>query len=374
MSRRESVMKYCPECKKEYDDGVGFCPECGAVLEQTQTPEPSVSTPPEVVISRSVSAPKPKKEEKAEKEKSGSKKIVLIAVLVVVLVAAAVFAVKALTGGDDPNEDESSTLGGNISQENTVENDSTSEKSSDGEEKTDTDTASTSKNDATENEQTNSGEITSGNSAEEQSSNSGGNTVSGTNEYEILRTGTFYVKGSMVDETGLDTPMEWAKTPDSFYALSDFEGMDMGMLIKNNEMYMIYAEKKAYLKMSDEIMKFANLDVSELTEAADSQFNFVTWPALSEAEKTSTAAHDGHSCTVYHFTSEGGTEKRIYLDGEKLVRIANYSANGTFVSALDVDEVSATPPAGTTEPPSDFKAYEGITGIVSFMLLFKDAF
>lgn len=366
-------MKYCPECKKEYDDGVGFCPECGAMLVQTQTGEAREQTPPEIVISRSVSAPKSVKEDKEEKEKSGNKKIVLIAVLIVVLVAVAVFAAKALTGEKAPKEDESSSLGGNTSQENTVENDSTSEKSSNGEENSDTDTASTSKNDVTEVEQTNSGEIVSGNLAEEPSS-SGGNTVSGKNEYEILRTGTFYVKGSMVDETGLDTPMEWAKTPDSFYALSDFEGMDMGMLIKNNEMYMIYTEKKAYLKMSDEIMKFANLDVSELTEAADSQFNFVTWPALSEAEKTSTAAHDGHSCTVYHFTSDGGTEKRIYLDGEKLVRIANYSANGTFVSALDVDEVSATPPANTTEPPSDFKAYEGITGIVSFMLLFKDAF
>ena len=38
--------------------------------------------------------------------------------------------------------------------------------------------------------------------------------------------------------------MEIAITPDSIYMLSDFSGASMGMLVKDETVYMVYPEKK----------------------------------------------------------------------------------------------------------------------------------
>lgn len=379
-------MKYCPQCNKSFDDGVEKCPECDVLLSEKTDETVSENAVSENAVSaevnnseENVSLPvdtadiTEKKEVAAsfEEEKGSKKKIVIIAVIAVILVIVGIFAVKAVFGGDE-NEPESTSSYESTSNESVsaeITENSTSEKA---ENENTTDMNNTENESESESESETAVIPTTDKTEENTSSNSDSQISQPTpvSDYDILRSGTFYVTGSMVDAVGIDTPMEWARTPDSFYALSDFEGAKMGILIKGKEMYMIYHEKKSYLKMSEDIMKFANLDFSEFTEAADSQFNFSTWQTLDNAEKTTSAVHKGHNCTVYHFTAETGSEKRIFIDGNKLVRIANFSSSGEFVSAMDIDSVSAELPAGTYAPPSDYKAYEGITGIVGFMLLF----
>ncbi len=188
-------------------------------------------------------------------------------------------------------------------------------------------------------------------------------------EYDILRSGTFYMVGTMIDSTGTESPMEIAITPDSIYMMSDFGGVDMGMLIRNKKVYMICPEKKAYLEMSDSLMSMAGIDISELT-ASDS-LDFSTYGDLSEADSVTVATHNGRECMVYHFLSET-EESRIYIDDTKIVRLASYDNNGRFLSATDITAISGDIPAGMSTPPSGFRAYKGMTGMLSFMSLLED--
>ena len=195
------------------------------------------------------------------------------------------------------------------------------------------------------------------------------NTAPASSEYDILKGGSFHIVGTMVDKTGVNAPMEVAITPDSIYILSDFSGTPMGMLIKNNKVYMIYPAKKAYLELSDSLMSMAGLDISELTSS--DALDFSTYGALSEADAVTEATHNGKVCKVYHFRGET-EESRIYIDGTKVVRLASYDNNGRFLAATDITSLSDNIPADMSAPPSGFKAYKGMTGLFSFMALLED--
>ncbi len=194
------------------------------------------------------------------------------------------------------------------------------------------------------------------------------NTAPASSEYDILKGGSFHMVGTMVDKTGVNAPMEVAITPDSIYMLSDFSGVPMGMLIKNNTVYMIYPDKKAYLELSDSLMSMAGLDISELTNS--DTINFGSYGNLSEANSVTEVTHNGIVCQVYHFKVDSG-ESRVYMDGPRLVRLASYDNNGKFLTATDISTITSTVPADKSAPPASFKAYKGVTGMFSFMTLLE---
>ena len=194
------------------------------------------------------------------------------------------------------------------------------------------------------------------------------NTAPASSEYDILKGGSFHMVGTMVDKTGVNAPMEVAITPDSIYMLSDFSGVPMGMLIKNNTVYMIYPDKKAYLELSDSLMSMAGLDISELTSS--DTINFGSYGNLSEANSVTEVTHNGIVCQVYHFKVDSG-ESRVYMDGTRLVRLASYDSNGKFLTATDISTITSTVPADKSAPPASFKAYKGVTGMFSFMTLLE---
>ena len=207
-------------------------------------------------------------------------------------------------------------------------------------------------------------------SAEEPSSSPSSNVTAPTvSEYNILKSGNFYMTGSMTDQTGTKAPMEIAITENSIYMLSDFSGASMGMLIKDKSVFMIYPEKKAYLELSDSIMSMAGLDIEELV-SSDS-INFSSYGDLGDAASVTQEAYNGRNCTVYHFKVSSG-ESRVYMDGTKLVRLASYDSNGKFLTSTDIDAISSSVPADKSAPPSSFKAYKGVTGMFSFMTLLED--
>ncbi|MBR3766925.1 MAG: hypothetical protein IKL10_01625 [Clostridia bacterium] len=188
-------------------------------------------------------------------------------------------------------------------------------------------------------------------------------------EYDILRNGTFHMIGSMTDKTGETTPMEVAITPDSIYMLSDFSGASMGMLVKDDTVYMVYPEKKAYLVLSDSIMSMAGLNVDELLDS--DSINFASYGELTGANSVSEEVYNGRNCKVYHFNVASG-ESRVYMDGTSLLRLASFDKNGKFVTSTDITSISGSVPADKSAPPSSYKAYKGITGMVSFMTLLGD--
>lgn len=187
-------------------------------------------------------------------------------------------------------------------------------------------------------------------------------------EYDYLKSGTFHVKGKMVDKTGAAAPMEIAITDNSIYMLSDFDGTPMGMLISDETVYMVYPEKSAYLEFSDSLMSMAGLDINEL--ANPETMNFGNYGSLSDANSVTEEDYNGQKCSVYHFNVEAG-ESQVYLAGTRLVRLVTYDKSGKLVTAMEIDSITGTVPADKINPPSSYKAYKGMTGMFGFMKLLE---
>ncbi len=220
------------------------------------------------------------------------------------------------------------------------------------------------------------GNQSSGNQSSSGQSSSGGSSsapvqVPANNEYDIVRSGTFYIKGSMVESNGVSSPLEMAVTSDSVYMLSEFsEGVDIGMLMKNGTMYMIYPKEKAYMEMNDSIMKMVGIDMNEMVES--DAVNFSEFGSLSEAYSVVNEIYNGIDCQVYYIDAGESGSMRVYMNGDRLLRFAKYSDEGVFLTATEVDSISGTVPADKSAPPAGYKAYKGITGVAGFMGLLSD--
>lgn len=187
-------------------------------------------------------------------------------------------------------------------------------------------------------------------------------------EFNYLRDGTFYLQGTMTDSTGQSLPLEMAVTPNSVYMLSTFEGAAMGMLINNGTTYMIYPAEKSYLELNDETMKAMGMNPSDLISNTDLSFSKY---GLAKADATATETVDGRECKVYIFNSDSGST-RFFMDGDKLVRFANYDVNGKPDVVNDVSYITDQVPADKINPPADYKEYKGLTGMFSFIALLGD--
>ena len=184
------------------------------------------------------------------------------------------------------------------------------------------------------------------------------------NDYDVFRSGTFYIKGSMRDSEGVN-PLEMAITPDSIYMLTKFENVDMGILVSGKNTYLIYPAGKAYLELSSTVMKLMGLDTDELISSDD--LGFADMEDLSKAERTSQATLNGKNCTVYEFTKEDGLVSKVYMSGTTLVGLESVE-NGTVVTATYIDSITANVPADKKAPSS---AYEK-KSVFEFMGLLTD--
>lgn len=190
------------------------------------------------------------------------------------------------------------------------------------------------------------------------------------NEYDILRSGNFHIFGSMVETSGIDSPLEMAVTSDSIYMLSEFtDGVNVGILVYNDKVYMLYPEKKAYLEMDDSIMSMVGISIDDMMNG--SSVDFTSFGSIDDAFKVTEEKCSGVLCKVYHIKDDSG-EMRVYMNGNELIRFASYSENGRFLSATDVDNISQNVPAEKSAPPAEYKRYKGITGMFTFMSFFTD--
>lgn len=188
-------------------------------------------------------------------------------------------------------------------------------------------------------------------------------------QVEILRSGNFYVKGEMSPDGVNYEKMEIATTERSCYMLSDFDGAEMGMLIDENELYMVYPEKKAALHMSESLLGMMGMSKEELISSSD--FDFSSTPPLKEMKKERTEKFRNMDCTVYSY--EIGAEKyEIYMCEDSLVRMVSYDRNMRISSDMVISYISDSIPEKCTTVPADYKLYNGISGMFSFMTLLED--
>ena len=192
-------------------------------------------------------------------------------------------------------------------------------------------------------------------------------TVPAGNEFDILKTGNFYMVGTMVDSTGTVAPLEIAITPSSLYMSSSMDGIDIGiMIVDGKTMYMLYPKKQAYLEMTDTVMEMTGMNIEEFSASAE--LDFSSFGSLTDADSVTEEVLNGRKCQVYTISNNGEIRK-VYLDGKKLVRFASYSSSGKLLSASDITSITGNVPADKSAPPKNWKSYKGMIGMGTFMAM-----
>ena len=342
-------MKYCPNCKSPSQDDANVCSFCGASIADVQSMSAAtVQTPAETP------APAPEK---------GNKKLVIIIVAVVALIAVVggVLAFVFLSDKDDDGEKEKDKVSISGESEDASESGADeSEKETETVTKEEADTTAESTDAVTEDAETTTED---GSSEEDEPS-----VPSGSNQYDMIRSGQFYLSGTSVDAYGNVSPMAIGFS-DGYTVMSATDtglGMSLGLIISDDGIIMISDENQSYLYISASMMNMMGVGAEEFVGSMEMD-EFSNMPALDEADSVTEEKLDGKKCTVYIFGNEDGTEERIYMDGDKLLRIGDYdSATGEFMAGMNVDTVKSSIPADKKTAPSGYKKYEGLQ-IMQFM-------
>lgn len=184
------------------------------------------------------------------------------------------------------------------------------------------------------------------------------------NDYEIMQSGEFSLKCGMTDSAGVYSEADIYITADSVYMVSDFSGVEIGMLVKDGVYYMIYDDEAAVLQLSESVLLMAGLSPDDLID--DSYIDFTAYPDFTDLELLKTEEYKGQQCTVYSVSTEVEYTE-IYMCGDTMVKMTGYTPDGTFLCDIEVFEVSPEVPAEKTEVPSEYKLYKGIGGMFKFM-------
>lgn len=180
----------------------------------------------------------------------------------------------------------------------------------------------------------------------------------GTNEYDILRSGTFYCTGSMKDEYETN-PLEMAITANSIYMRTEMEGVEMALLQKDGKIYMIYPEKKIYLEVSKTLQNLMGIDDGMLS--AD-DLGFADMKPLDTADTVADGELGGVPCKIYTFIQDSGSRSVIYMDGNRLLAFETVDASGSRVTTY-ITSITADVPADKRDLPAGYKK----VGLLKFM-------
>ena len=186
----------------------------------------------------------------------------------------------------------------------------------------------------------------------------------GKTEYDVMRSGTFFMRGSMNDgrET---TPLVLAVKADdgTMYMESSMDNAAMGFLITEKKILLLNPQAKAYCEMGgvlQSILKEAGMPTQEEMQAKIKEMGFTEMPELSKAAKVEDGAVNGVPCRIYTFNKEDGGATRVYLNGAKLLCFERLLKGGGLDSATYVTELTSAVPQ---LPPADYEKQN----VVKFM-------
>ena len=183
-------------------------------------------------------------------------------------------------------------------------------------------------------------------------------------EYDIYRTGHFYVKGTVTDSDGVTNPMEMAITDNSVFMLTTASGVRMGVMAGGGKTYLVSPENRAYIELSNTVMSMLGLDASKLT--VPSTFNFSDMSPLSDAAECNDATLNGVACKEYVFHAASGKKSCVYMDGTRLLQTDMYNTDGTLYNRMTFESVSAEIPADRIAPPTYYEK-KGLLGFISLI-------
>lgn len=183
-------------------------------------------------------------------------------------------------------------------------------------------------------------------------------------DYDIYRSGHFYVTGSVTDYDSETNPMELAITESSVYMLTAVSGVQMGVMVGGGKTYLVSPAHHAYIELNKTVMSVMGLDADKLS--ASSSFNFSDMRPLSEADAVNETELNGVKCAEYVFTSSGGKKTCIYLAGARLLQTDMYNEDGSLYNRMTFDSVSAEIPSDRLAPPTYYDK-KSLIGFITMM-------
>lgn len=189
------------------------------------------------------------------------------------------------------------------------------------------------------------------------------------NEYDVLRSGNFYLKGSMNDGSTL-SPITLALGENLVYMETTMDGASMGFLLSDKKTYLINPVSKSYTEFGSilsSLLQSAGMQSQEDMMSLVSEMGFTEMKPLDEADETRDSMINGVSCKEYIFEKEDGTSTHVFMNGKKLLAFEQVNDKNVFDSGTYIDEISAAiPPL----PPADYEKqniYTFITTMEGFL-------
>lgn len=191
------------------------------------------------------------------------------------------------------------------------------------------------------------------------------------NEYDILRSGHFYLDGSMYSD-GKNNPVTLAISDDVVYMQATMDGMTMGLLRANKKTYMLNPPTKTYCEFgsvfSGVLQKAGLMSEDEIKDFIDSM-GFSTMQDLDEADSVTTGTVGSTECDVYIFNKDDGTKTRVYLNNGHLKAFEVLGTDGAVASATYITTLtSEIPPL----PPEDYTKQSAVSFIMSMEEMMGD--
>ena len=160
------------------------------------------------------------------------------------------------------------------------------------------------------------------------------------NEYDILRSGTYYMRGYTV-ENGTKSELEIARTPTSLYLGSTFDNIKIAIMTIGDKVYLVNPNKNTYLDLNNEIikgeMRLLGIEINDFTNTTSFDFSF--FPSLEEATRCEEVP-GGY--VKYVFEAPDGAIN-VVMDGKTLISLEN-ARNGS-VYRIDFISVSSEVPS-----------------------------
>lgn len=198
---------------------------------------------------------------------------------------------------------------------------------------------------------------------EPESSSAPASVIPENTEYDILRSGHFYMVGTITSSDGTVSPVDLAVTDSSMYVGINMEDMNLGAFVdSNNKVFLLSEDAKGYIELSNTLLSFVGIDMTELTSADFDDFSAM--PLLNTASAVNDTSVNGTPCKEYVLENSDGSQLNVYLNGTKLLKYITIDESGKIDTISEVTSITSDIPAGKSSIPPDYKKYSGITGMI----------
>lgn len=191
--------------------------------------------------------------------------------------------------------------------------------------------------------------------------------VTANNQYNMVNGTTYTIKGTMKSASGEVTPILLVRDGNKMYMESSMEGATIGIIVKDNKLYMVTQDHKYSLEFTSAVRSAMGLSDAEYNEMKDISNFSMDVPDLSLATK-STVIEGNNAYTVFTFTATDGSKTVAKMDGDKLISTSTYAANGRLDSITEYETITNTADSSYFElPKSLLNRYTTAVGMVTFM-------